>query len=85
MKTPTQRGARHQSGASGSPLQLSSPPATVLRVAHDRHRTGETRSERGYSYAAEKLAASSQKGDAVDGLLKLMTVDKHECLDTRTG
>lgn len=62
MKTPTQTNP-HPSAA--SPVQLSSPPVSV---------SGNTRNaaERGETAETEKVSTPSQKGDAVDGLLKLM-------------
>ena len=68
----------------GSPMQLSSPPATVVR--HSRNRDvneGET-SETGI--AARSRLSPLERGDAVDGLLKLMsTADRHESSDPWTG
>lgn len=83
VRTPTQRDFRRRhSDPAESPMQLSSPPATVQRGGCDRQRMGESRTERGSdsatATAAEKQTAPTQKGDAVNGLLKLMTVDKHE-------
>ncbi|PYH41349.1 uncharacterized protein BP01DRAFT_426419 [Aspergillus saccharolyticus JOP 1030-1] len=94
MKTPTQKMYRPAAAAAGgeaaSPMQLSSPPATV-----SRRRTGtgallEDKDE-GMSLP-EKQRRVSQKGDAVDGLLKLMgTVEQQqqqqqpELVETRTG
>ncbi|RAL15490.1 uncharacterized protein BO97DRAFT_440887 [Aspergillus homomorphus CBS 101889] len=79
MKTPTQKtyrravegGAGGEGGGGASPMQLSSPPATV-----SRRRTGPVleesdREDDGVSLP-EKQRRLSQKGDAVDGLLKLM-------------
>lgn len=71
----------------GSPLQLSSPPATVLRGGCERTQTEENspRTVRGRSYTADEHTMPSQKGDAVDGLLKLMKVENPETLDDWTG
>ncbi|KAJ6115545.1 hypothetical protein N7523_005962 [Penicillium sp. IBT 18751x] len=54
----------------GSPMQLSSPPATVVRVAHSRDATGGSRRD---NDAMQDDLSPSQRGDAVDGLLKLMS------------
>lgn len=56
MKTPTQNDFPHRHG---SPVQLSSPPVS------------DAESDDGAA-ATEKVSTPSQKGDAVDGLLKLM-------------
>ena len=67
----------------GSPMQLSSPPATVVR--HSRFRDGNE-AERSEGEAAVRGRPTSQRGDAVDGLLKLMsTADRHESSDSWTG
>lgn len=56
----------------GSPMQLSSPPATVIRN-DDGHRMNE-----GQGLGLEEILSPSHRGDAVDGLLKLMrTSDGH--------
>jgi len=54
----------------GSPMQLSSPPATVVRHAHNRDATAGARRE---DNATKDDQSPSQRGDAVDGLLKLMS------------
>lgn len=56
MKTPTQNDFPRRNG---SPVQLSSPPVSD---AESDDGAGDT----------EKISTPSQKGDAVDGLLKLM-------------
>ena len=62
MRTPTQNDFRRQSA---SPVQLSSPPVSDLGKGGD-----DAESDDGA--ATEKVSTPSQKGDAVDGLLKLM-------------
>lgn len=73
MRTPTQRPFHnnhlHGSEMADSPAQLSSPPATVSRIVGDRDRDVEGQGHEGIGRRA------SQKGDAVDGLLKLMNTD----------
>lgn len=60
-------------------MQLSSPPATVVR--HSRTRDVEE----GGDPNREGLSPS-QRGDAVDGLLKLMsTADRHASADAWSG
>ncbi|RAL01641.1 uncharacterized protein BO80DRAFT_424471 [Aspergillus ibericus CBS 121593] len=81
MKTPTQK-SHHRIP---SPMQLSSPPATVSRrrstltteemVRVDEEVEVETEmagDEEMDSHPEERQRRLSQKGDAVDGLLKLM-------------
>ncbi|KAJ5953223.1 hypothetical protein N7454_000119 [Penicillium verhagenii] len=59
----------------GSPMQLSSPPATVVR--HSRTRDVEESGD-----ANLGGLSPSQRGDAVDGLLKLMsTADRRTSTD----
>jgi hypothetical protein len=58
--------------ALGSPMQLSSPPATVAR--RDRHEDGVD----GPRVETREGMSPSERGDAVDGLLKLMRTDRHE-------
>lgn len=71
MRTPTQTTHHHHSGT--SPMQLSSPPATVMRSGCDTDIAGTEQHAGGIA---------SEKGDAVDGLLKLMnTADKRENQD----
>lgn len=62
MKTPTQTDP-HPSAP--SPVQLSSPPVSITGNTHSTAERGETAD-------TEKVSTPSQKGDAVDGLLKLM-------------
>lgn len=67
----------------GSPMQLSSPPATVVRHSRTREISEEPRQEE--SEKSEDLPPS-QRGDAVDGLLKLMsTTGSHDSSDAWTG
>ncbi|RAH72309.1 uncharacterized protein BO66DRAFT_469640 [Aspergillus aculeatinus CBS 121060] len=96
MKTPTQKMYRHTTGTGNeaSPMmQLSSPPATV-----SRRRTGtgmgtvpeESDVEEDGVSLPETQRRLSQKGDAVDGLLKLMgTAEQQqqqaEKAEVRTG
>ncbi|PYH76714.1 hypothetical protein BO82DRAFT_358855 [Aspergillus uvarum CBS 121591] len=98
MKTPTQKMYR-QTGGTGkeaSPMQLSSPPATVSRRrigAGPGTGTGLEESDgeedgigmgmgMGFPETQRRL---SQKGDAVDGLLKLMGTAEHSGKEARTG
>jgi hypothetical protein len=68
--------------ALGSPMQLSSPPATVVRRERERESSMGPRAELGI----EDAMTPSQRGDAVDGLLKLMsTTDRNEGSDSWTG
>ncbi|KAJ5577637.1 uncharacterized protein N7459_006601 [Penicillium hispanicum] len=68
----------------GSPMQLSSPPATVVR--HSRTRDVNEDGGPEQETAACGHLSPSQRGDAVDGLLKLMsTADSHESSDSWTG
>lgn len=61
----------------GSPMQLSSPPATVDR--HSRSRGASEKAEREEEAATRVDLSPSQRVDAVDGLLKLMkTADRHD-------
>ncbi|OJK05200.1 hypothetical protein ASPACDRAFT_110524 [Aspergillus aculeatus ATCC 16872] len=94
MKTPTQKMYRHTTGTGkdASPMmQLSSPPATV-----SRRRTGtgmgtvleESDVEEDGVSLPETQRRLSQKGDAVDGLLKLMgTAEQQQAekAEARTG
>lgn len=68
----------------GSPMQLSSPPATVIRDRRAREVSEEPRRQD----ESEKQTdlSPSQRGDAVDGLLKLMsTTGSHDSSDAWTG
>lgn len=68
----------------GSPMQLSSPPATVIRDSRTREVSEEPRRQD----ESEKQSdlSPSQRGDAVDGLLKLMsTTGSHDSSDAWTG
>lgn len=82
-KTPTQENPRGQPSTPGSPVQLSSPPGTVTRANDDRNKAEPG----GRANEVDKMVvAAQQKGDAVNGLLKLMkTTDKYDSLDTWTG
>ena len=72
MRTPTQTTLHHHNSGT-SPMQLSSPPATVMRSGCDTDTAGTEQHAGGIA---------SEKGDAVDGLLKLMnTADKRENRD----
>jgi len=74
MKTPTQQTYQQsREGAAGSPMQLSSPPASISRDRPDQHEDRDNRD-------TENVARTpSQQGDAVDGLLKLMnTAERRE-------
>lgn len=62
MKTPTQNDFRLQAA---SPVQLSSPP-----VSDRGNERGDAEGDD--DAATEKASTPSEKGDAVDGLLKLM-------------
>lgn len=66
VRTPTQEDL---SGAAKSPVQLSSPPVSDLGTVRNAAETDGA--------ASEKVSIPSQKGDAIDGLLKLMnTADR---------
>jgi hypothetical protein len=68
--------------ALGSPMQLSSPPATVIRREADRESMGP-RAE--LSMEDVDAMSPSQRGDAVDGLLKLMSTTGNPSSDAWTG
>ncbi|KAF7719724.1 Uncharacterized protein PECH_008910 [Penicillium ucsense] len=55
----------------GSPMQLSSPPATVVRHTRTREKADGGDSEK--ETTSHDPCSPSQRGDAVDGLLKLMS------------
>jgi hypothetical protein len=68
----------------GSPMQLSSPPATVVRYSRGRDIAEGVDSEE--APTSHDALSPSQRGDAVDGLLKLMsTSDRHENPDVWSG
>lgn len=68
----------------GSPMQLSSPPATVVRLSRNCD-LGEDATPAGESKMRQDLSPS-QRGDAVDGLLKLMsTADRNDSSDVWSG
>ena len=75
MKTPTQQTYQYDcSGAPGSPMQLSSPPASISRDRTDQHEGGRDNHD-----TEDVTRTPSQQGDAVDGLLKLMnTAERRE-------
>ncbi|KAJ5625802.1 hypothetical protein N7510_002111 [Penicillium lagena] len=64
--------------ALGSPMQLSSPPATVGRRNSNEDESGEPRLE------VRGGMSLSERGDAVDGLLKLMHTDRYDNGDAWT-
>lgn len=67
-----------------SPMQLSSPPATVIRPSHGGD-SSETAGHDGKGSTRE-APSPSQRGDAVDGLLKLMnTADTRDGQNTWSG
>ncbi|CAI7652121.1 uncharacterized protein N7487_004944 [Penicillium crustosum] len=67
----------------GSPMQLSSPPATVIRREADRETSMGARAE--LSMDDVDAMSPSQRGDAVDGLLKLMSTTGNQSSDAWTG
>ncbi|KXG48812.1 uncharacterized protein PGRI_026820 [Penicillium griseofulvum] len=67
--------------ALGSPMQLSSPPATVIRCEADRESMGP----RAELMEDVDTMSPSQRGDAVDGLLKLMSTTGNPSSDAWTG
>ncbi|CAI7571568.1 unnamed protein product [Penicillium pancosmium] len=70
--------------AFGSPMQLSSPPATVVRQSRTREVSEEPRPNEEPEKHEE--LSPSQRGDAVDGLLKLMsTAGSQDSSDAWTG
>ncbi|KAJ6004922.1 hypothetical protein N7540_012721 [Penicillium herquei] len=65
----------------GSPMQLSSPPATAIRTCRTRDLPEEELGE-----VTRDNMSPSQRGDAVDGLLKLMsTADQNDREDAWSG
>ncbi|GAQ36373.1 hypothetical protein AtubIFM56815_002374 [Aspergillus tubingensis] len=76
MRTPTQKSTTHhnhthrRTNTLGSPMQLSSPPATVSRCRSTE--IGKDMDMGEDEEPQERQRRLSQKGDAVDGLLKLM-------------
>ncbi|CAG7959443.1 unnamed protein product [Penicillium olsonii] len=64
----------------GSPMQLSSPPATVSRHEPERPSSMGPRAE-----LMDGYISPSQRGDAVDGLLKLMSTAGNQSSDAWTG
>ncbi|OOQ81554.1 hypothetical protein PEBR_42612 [Penicillium brasilianum] len=70
--------------ALGSPMQLSSPPATVVRYSRSRDITDGVDIED--AHASHDALSPSQRGDAVDGLLKLMsTSDRNDNPEAWSG
>ncbi|KAF7590513.1 hypothetical protein BBP40_002701 [Aspergillus hancockii] len=87
VRTPTQRSHRRTDTA-GSPMQLSSPPATVSRTGRDRlvREDDQQEDDNEPSQPERQAVTPTQRGDAVDGLLKLMnTADKRENANTWIG
>ncbi|GAB1203361.1 hypothetical protein APSETT445_001996 [Aspergillus pseudonomiae] len=85
MKTPTQTHCR--TDTAGSLMQLSSPPATVSRTGRNRI-MGEVDEQDDIegNQSENQAVTPSQRGDAVDGLLKLMnTADRREAANAWTG
>ncbi|PLB52928.1 hypothetical protein P170DRAFT_117593 [Aspergillus steynii IBT 23096] len=73
MKTPTQKTHRRTDTA-GSPMQLSSPPASASRGGRSvRTPTGAETIQQEDAAREQRLVTPAQRGDAVDGLLKLMS------------
>lgn len=64
----------------GSPMQLSSPPATVICREQERQTSMGPTAE-----LINDEVSPSQRGDAVDGLLKLMSTTGHQSSDAWTG
>ncbi|RHZ48646.1 uncharacterized protein CDV56_106010 [Aspergillus thermomutatus] len=91
LRTPTQKNFHRRTDTLESPtaMQLSSPPATVSRNRDKRiiDMTDEHDDEVGdEDNKTEKITTPAHKGDAVDGLLKLMnTSDKRRQSDTWSG
>ncbi|KAE8135761.1 hypothetical protein BDV38DRAFT_131946 [Aspergillus pseudotamarii] len=86
MKTPTQ--SHRRTDTAETLMQLSSPPATVSRTGRDRMigEIDEQEDDIEGNQAEKQAVTPSQRGDAVDGLLKLMnTADKRETANTWTG
>ncbi|KAJ5773986.1 hypothetical protein N7457_008882 [Penicillium paradoxum] len=69
--------------ALGSPMQLSSPPATVIRREPERRTSMGPGAELGMDDM--NGMSPSQRGDAVDGLLKLMSTAGNPSSDSWTG
>lgn len=61
-------------------MQLSSPPATVVRHEQERQTSLGPRAE-----LMNSEISPSQRGDAVDGLLKLMSTAGNQSSDSWTG
>ncbi|KAI9044370.1 uncharacterized protein KD926_000971 [Aspergillus affinis] len=73
MKTPTQKTHRRADTA-GSPMQLSSPPASASRGGRAmRTPTAAESSQQEDAAREQRFVTPAQRGDAVDGLLKLMS------------
>lgn len=86
MKTPTQKTHRRTDTA-GSPMQLSSPPASASRGGRTvKTPTGTGTIQQEDVAREQRLVTPAQRGDAVDGLLKLMsTGEKHPDSSPWTG
>ncbi|KAH8423793.1 uncharacterized protein LDX57_001551 [Aspergillus melleus] len=73
MKTPTQKTHRRTDTA-GSPMQLSSPPASASRGGRAMRTPVAAESSQQEDVVREqRFVTPAQRGDAVDGLLKLMS------------
>ncbi|OJZ89606.1 hypothetical protein ASPFODRAFT_127224 [Aspergillus luchuensis CBS 106.47] len=89
MRTPTQKSTTHhnhthrRTNTLGSPMQLSSPPATVSRCRSTE--IGKDMDMGDEEEPQERQRRLSQKGDAVDGLLKLMGTGESVASGTGTG
>lgn len=65
-------------------MQLSSPPATVVRFSRSREVADGLDAEE--APTSHDALSPSQRGDAVDGLLKLMsTSDRHDTTEAWSG
>ncbi|RHZ74489.1 hypothetical protein CDV55_108887 [Aspergillus turcosus] len=90
LRTPTQKSFHRRTDGLESPtaMQLSSPPATVSRNGGKRaiDMTDEHDEVGDEDDKTEKITTPAHKGDAVDGLLKLMnTSDKRRQSDAWSG
>lgn len=73
MKTPTQKTHRRTDTA-GSPMQLSSLPASASRGGRAvQTPTAAETTQQEDAMRDQRLVTPAQRGDAVDGLLKLMS------------
>lgn len=84
MRTPTQKSTtQRRTNTLGSPMQLSSPPATVSRCRSTD--IGKDMDMGEDEEPQERQRRLSQKGDAVDGLLKLMGTGEAVATGAGTG